>query len=81
MGSYADHGREPFLADGNLNFTAHHVGWIIAGFFGLIGTAASVWLIKKHLEFYTKPTQQRYIVRILFMVPCYAAYSWFSYYW
>lgn len=50
-------------------------------YFAVIGSAASFWLIKKHLEFYTKPSQQRYVVRILFMVPVYAIVSWFSYYW
>jgi len=71
---------EPFLSNGQLNFKAHDVGWIIAGFFGAIGCVASAWLIKKHLEFYTNSSQQRYIVRILFMVPLYAIYSWLSYF-
>lgn len=26
--------REPFISGSDINFTAHHVGWIIAGFFG-----------------------------------------------
>ena len=26
--------REPFISRSDINFTAHHVGWIIAGFFG-----------------------------------------------
>lgn len=73
---------KPFITeDGDFNIKLHYVGWIVAGFFGLIGSGASFWLIKKHLEFYTKPSQQKYIVRILFMVPCYAVYSWLSYYW
>ena len=33
------------------------------------------YLIVQHLRFYTRPTHQRYIVRILLMVPIYAIYS------
>jgi hypothetical protein len=31
-----------------------------------------------HLYRYTQPAHQRYIIRILFMVPIYAICSWFS---
>ncbi|PFH53773.1 hypothetical protein AMATHDRAFT_54269 [Amanita thiersii Skay4041] len=61
--------------NGNLVIQAHHVGWIIAGFFTLIATIASIWLINKHLRWYTDKREQRYIVRILFMVPIYALIS------
>lgn len=34
--------------------------------------------IYQHLRWYTNPTEQRWIVRILFIVPIYATYSWIS---
>lgn len=34
--------------------------------------------IYQHLRWYTNPTEQRWIVRILFIVPIYAIYSWIS---
>lgn len=69
----------PFLSGNNLHFKAHDVGWIISGFFTLIASVASFWLIFKHLTYYTCPLQQRHIVRMLFMVPIYAVVSWMSY--
>lgn len=34
--------------------------------------------IYRHLRWYTNPQEQRWIVRILFIVPIYALYSWIS---
>lgn len=34
--------------------------------------------IYQHLRWYTNPSEQRWIVRILFIVPIYATYSWIS---
>lgn len=34
--------------------------------------------IYQHLRWYTNPQEQRWIVRILFIVPIYATYSWIS---
>ncbi|KAF9652079.1 DUF300-domain-containing protein [Thelephora ganbajun] len=67
----------PLYTNGDFHFQAHHVGWIVTGFFTLISTIASIWLINKHLQWYTN--QQRYIVRLLFMVPIYASISFASY--
>ncbi|CAL1711248.1 unnamed protein product [Somion occarium] len=69
----------PLIQHGNLVFQAHHVGWIITGCFTTIATVASFWLINKHLQWYTNKREQRYIVRILFMVPIYAMISFASY--
>ncbi|KAF7375876.1 hypothetical protein MSAN_00002000 [Mycena sanguinolenta] len=55
--------------NGNLVIQAHHVGWLIAGFFTIIATITSFWLVNKHLVWYTNKKEQRYIVRLLFMVP------------
>ncbi|KAH9811223.1 organic solute transporter Ostalpha-domain-containing protein [Melampsora americana] len=69
----------PFLDHGQLNFSAHQVGWIVSAFFAITGISASIWLINKHLIFYSRPQEQRQIVRILFMVPIYSVASFGSY--
>ncbi|UZJ54054.1 hypothetical protein CBS101457_003374 [Exobasidium rhododendri] len=69
----------PFYTNGNINFKAHDVGWIVCGFFTLIASCTSFWLVWKHLTYYTCPQQQRHIVRLLFMVPIYAIVSTLSY--
>lgn len=38
----------------------------------------AIWHIYRHLLNYTEPTYQRYIVRIIFMVPVYATMSFMS---
>ncbi|KAJ7502904.1 organic solute transporter Ostalpha-domain-containing protein [Mycena galericulata] len=65
--------------NGNLVFQAHHVGWIVAGFFTVVAVITSFWLVNKHLQWYTNKREQRYIVRLLFMVPIYATISLASY--
>ncbi|KDQ55177.1 hypothetical protein JAAARDRAFT_208908 [Jaapia argillacea MUCL 33604] len=69
----------PLVQNGNVVFQAHYVGWIVSGFFAAVAIAASFWLINKHLQWYTNKKEQRYIVRILFMVPIYATISVGSY--
>ncbi|KAK0504536.1 organic solute transporter Ostalpha-domain-containing protein [Armillaria luteobubalina] len=68
------------LQNGNLVFQAHHVGWIVATSFTLVAMATSFWLIIKHLQWYTNKREQRYIVRILLLVPIYAVISLASYF-
>ncbi|KAF9941613.1 hypothetical protein BGZ67_004444 [Mortierella alpina] len=67
-----------FSANG-LNLDLPRIGWIAAGVFTLISTIISLVLIYRHLQYYTKPNQQRYIVRMLLMVPIYSITSWFSF--
>ncbi|KAG0324999.1 hypothetical protein BGZ99_001154 [Dissophora globulifera] len=55
------------------------IGWIASGCFTVLSTAISLVLIYRHCQYYTKPNQQRYIVRMLLMVPIYAITSWFSF--
>ncbi|KAH8087877.1 organic solute transporter Ostalpha-domain-containing protein [Cristinia sonorae] len=69
----------PLIQHGDLVFQTHHVGWIITGTFTMISIVASFWLINKHLQWYTNKREQRYIVRILFMVPIYSVVSFASY--
>ncbi|KAI9462621.1 DUF300-domain-containing protein [Russula earlei] len=52
---------------GNVVFQAHDVGWLVSGFFTI------------HLQWYTNKGEQRYIVRLLLMVPIYASISLASY--
>ncbi|TKY89695.1 hypothetical protein EX895_001480 [Sporisorium graminicola] len=70
---------KPFFANGQIDFKAHDVGWLICGIMALIATISSSWLIWKHLTYYTCPQQQRHIVRLLIMVPIYAIVSFMSY--
>ncbi|KAF8483336.1 organic solute transporter Ostalpha-domain-containing protein [Russula ochroleuca] len=60
---------------GHVVFQAHDVGWLITGVFTIVATVVSFWLINKHLQWYTNKREQRYIIRLLLMVPI---YSWIS---
>lgn len=66
---------------GDLRF--HDLGLIIAAGCTLIAVLLSFFLIFMHAIHYTKPYEQRHIIRILFMIPVYAAASLLSmwYYW
>uniref|UniRef100_V5E396 DUF300-domain-containing protein n=1 Tax=Kalmanozyma brasiliensis (strain GHG001) TaxID=1365824 RepID=V5E396_KALBG len=68
-----------FFQNGEIDFKAHDVGWIVCGFMTLVATISSIWLIWKHLTYYTCPQQQRHIVRLLVMVPVYSIVSFLSY--
>ncbi|CAG8514956.1 6327_t:CDS:2 [Gigaspora margarita] len=65
--------------DDGLHWDAHRIGWTISGVFALVATLVSFYLIFRHLQHYNKPNHQRYIIRIIFMVPIYAIVSWLSY--
>jgi len=69
----------PLIQDGKIHLQTHHIGWIVSGIFTLVACLASFWLINKHLQWYKNKKEQRYIVRILFMVPLYAIISFASY--
>ncbi|KAF7489573.1 Transmembrane protein [Sarcoptes scabiei] len=51
---------------------------LVAGLFALTAIFLSIYEICKHMQHYTKPYLQKYIVRILWMVPIYALNSWFA---
>lgn len=53
--------------------------WSIAGVFTFLAVVTSTYLIYKHMRHYTQPHLQRYIVRILLMVPIYAVDSFLSF--
>ncbi|KAK5814204.1 organic solute transporter subunit alpha/Transmembrane protein [Linnemannia elongata] len=67
-----------FTANG-LTLDYPRIGWIAGGCCTFLATAISLVLIYRHYQYYTKPNQQRYIVRMLLMVPIYAITSWFSF--
>ncbi|KAH9060546.1 DUF300-domain-containing protein [Lactarius vividus] len=69
----------PLFQHGDVVFQAHDVGWIVSGFFTILAIVTSFWLINKHLQWYTNKREQRYIVRLLLMVPIYASISLASY--
>ncbi|KAI0330884.1 DUF300-domain-containing protein [Cubamyces sp. BRFM 1775] len=71
----------PLIQNGKLVLQAHHIGWIVSSVFTAVAMGVSFWLIAKHLQSYTNKYEQRYIVRILFMVPLYAVISLASYFW
>lgn len=50
----------------------------ISGVFVWISLFLTCQQIYQHLRWYTNPSEQRWIVRILFIVPIYATYSWIS---
>ncbi|KDO36833.1 hypothetical protein CISIN_1g034962mg [Citrus sinensis] len=53
--------------------------YIFIAFLCTIGaTALAIFHIYRHLLNYTEPTYQRYIVRIIFMVPLFAVMSFLS---
>ncbi|OAA57037.1 DUF300 domain containing protein [Niveomyces insectorum RCEF 264] len=63
--------------------TFHDLALIISGASTLIAIALSLYLIWMHALHYTKPNEQKHVIRILFMIPVYAAASFLSlrFYW
>ncbi|KIW16596.1 hypothetical protein PV08_03784 [Exophiala spinifera] len=59
----------------------HDLGLYLGAIFTFIAIAVSFFLIMMHATHYQKPWEQRHIIRILFMVPVYAAVSLLSYYY
>ncbi|KAH6659528.1 organic solute transporter Ostalpha-domain-containing protein [Truncatella angustata] len=64
-------------------FTFHQLALIIAGGCAAIAILLSLYLMWRHATNYTKPREQKHIIRILFMVPIYSASSFLCiwYYW
>ncbi|KAF2718062.1 DUF300-domain-containing protein [Polychaeton citri CBS 116435] len=59
--------------------TFHHFGLAIAAVFGLIAVVISLFLMVQHALHYSRPTEQKHIIRILFMIPIYAVVSYLSF--
>lgn len=58
--------------------TSGSVWPIIASLFAFSALFMSIWEISHHLMNYNKPYLQKYVVRILWMVPIYAMNSWMA---
>lgn len=63
------------------DYTFHRLGLWLSAVFSIIAIAVSFFLIFMHATHYLKPFEQRHIIRILFMVPVYAAVSFLSFYY
>ncbi|KAG5980429.1 hypothetical protein E4U55_004030 [Claviceps digitariae] len=64
---------------GPLDF--HDLARVIGASCTLIATVLSLYLVFMHALNYTQPREQRYIIRILFMVPVYAISSYLQLQW
>jgi len=56
----------------------HVVAWFVGGLFTIMAVVVSINDVAAHLLHYSEPELQRYVVRILFMVPIYAIESWLA---
>ncbi|KAG9230642.1 organic solute transporter Ostalpha-domain-containing protein [Amylocarpus encephaloides] len=79
ISSVVGNSESPIVGD----WTFHSLGLVIAPSFTLIAILISFYLIFMHAINYTKPYEQRHIIRILFMIPVYAtsALLAFRFYW
>ncbi|KAG2357983.1 organic solute transporter Ostalpha-domain-containing protein [Suillus spraguei] len=75
--AYVD--QSSFWNSGNLNWDEHRIGWAIAGGCAVLTVLISMVSVLWHCRNYTKPNEQRQILRILYMPPVYAVISFFSY--
>jgi len=62
-----------------MHWDAHRIGWAIAGGCSALTVIISAVTVLHHCRNYTKPPEQRQIIRILYMPPVYAVVSFFSY--
>lgn len=68
-----------FFHEGGITY--HTLALYISGICGIIATVVSMGLMFMHAIRYSRPVEQRHIIRILFMVPIYALVSFLSYYY
>ncbi|KAI7205792.1 DUF300-domain-containing protein [Hortaea werneckii] len=60
-------------------FTFHHFGLFLALVFAALALLTASFLIFMHATHYSRPWEQRHIIRILLMIPVYAVVSFLSY--
>jgi hypothetical protein len=72
-------GPDESVYDLYLATSSHKIVWLLVGIAALTTILLSVQLNFKHSSNYTRPSQQRYIMRIVFTLPFYAITSWLSY--
>uniref|UniRef100_A0A453CMR1 Uncharacterized protein n=1 Tax=Aegilops tauschii subsp. strangulata TaxID=200361 RepID=A0A453CMR1_AEGTS len=51
---------------------------LVAGFFVLFALSLSMYLIFEHLSAYNNPEEQKFVLGVILMVPCYAIESYVS---
>eukprot|EP00040_Diaphanoeca_grandis_P034049 m.209572 g.209572 ORF g.209572 m.209572 type:complete len:426 (+) comp33044_c0_seq1:228-1505(+) len=68
----------PDVDTGPLPFVCTPTAWAIAGVCAWSAVVITCTQIYLHLRTYTNPNHQRWIVRIMFMIPIYAICSWLS---
>lgn len=56
----------------------HYIGWFSSAGFVLLTIPISVRLIVMHLTHWNAPNTQKYVVRIIWMVPIYSVESWLA---
>lgn len=56
----------------------HYIGWFSSAGFVLLTVPISVRLIVMHLTHWYQPNIQKYVVRIIWMIPIYSIESWFA---
>ncbi|KAJ3236428.1 hypothetical protein HDU81_010811 [Chytriomyces hyalinus] len=64
---------------GTLDYEPLMIAWIATMVFGVISIALTLWLCMRHFQYYYNPQHQRWIVRILIMVPIYSICSSLSF--
>ncbi|KAJ5104459.1 hypothetical protein NUU61_001806 [Penicillium alfredii] len=64
------------LWDGGITF--HQLSLLLGGACAIVACAVSIFLIMGHATHYSKPIEQRHIIRILWMVPVYSLVAWLS---
>ncbi|XP_019368484.1 PREDICTED: transmembrane protein 184A isoform X2 [Gavialis gangeticus] len=67
-----------YTQDGQQIFLTTTAAQVISGLFVWLALILTFHQIYTHLRNYTMPNEQRYIIRILFIVPIYAFDSWLS---
>lgn len=60
----------------NQNYSGVIEAWFIGGVFVMATLPIAMYGIIQHALHYSKPYLQKYIIRVLFMVPIYALNSW-----
>ncbi|KAK0548274.1 hypothetical protein OC845_003673 [Tilletia horrida] len=67
----------------NLNISSglqpHEIGWLISGAAALLTVLIALYNVFSHAYTYTRPLEQRQIIRILLFAPVYAVVSFFSF--
>ncbi|CAG8528984.1 533_t:CDS:2 [Scutellospora calospora] len=68
------------LIDANHKVSIHVVGWVISAIFTIEASLIAFYQMKQQWKYYNRPEHQRYIVRLIFLVPMYTIMTWLSYF-